>query len=31
MIIDNINIPEEEINALKEIESLLDKGFNSDE
>jgi hypothetical protein len=31
MIIDNINVPEEEINALKEIESLLDKGFNSDE
>ncbi len=31
MIIDNINTPEEEINALREIESLLDTGFNSDE
>ena len=31
MIIDNINIPEEEINALKEIESLLDRGFNNNE
>jgi len=31
MLIDNLDIPEEEINALKEIESLLDRGFNSDE